>query len=155
MFAWRFSGYDGSILCLAENGGDVAFTKVIYVRKYFGVSWSPFRVDKLYELNFKLQLPIGHATKSLTEAQADPNDFEYLCEDGSKVPITGKACTWAQRPWQAYMGNGDINQKVEEIVWSLIELYLIDFLLQQLERLQRRLSIFYEDAKSADHQNVS
>lgn len=34
----RFSGYDGSILCLAENGGDVAFTKVIYVRKYFGVS---------------------------------------------------------------------------------------------------------------------
>lgn len=59
-----------------------------------------------------LQLPIGHAPKSLTEAQANPDDYEYLCEDGSKVPITGKACTWAQRPWQAYMGNGDINQKV-------------------------------------------
>lgn len=34
----RLSGYAGSILCLAENGGDVAFTKVIYVKKHFGVS---------------------------------------------------------------------------------------------------------------------
>ncbi|CRL03704.1 CLUMA_CG016424, isoform A [Clunio marinus] len=113
----RFSGYDGSILCLAENGGDVAFTKVIYVRKYFG-------------------LPIGHATKSLTEPQADPNDYEYLCEDGSKVPVTGKACSWAARPWQAYIGNGDINQK-------------------EMNLLQQRLRIFYEDAKSADHEKFA
>jgi hypothetical protein len=32
-----YSGYGGSIKCLVENGGDVAFTKVIYIRKFFGV----------------------------------------------------------------------------------------------------------------------
>lgn len=70
---------------------------------------------------FSLQLPIGHSTKSLTEPQANPDDYEYLCEDGSKAPITGKACTWAQRPWQAYMGNGDINQKVFNEIINLCE----------------------------------
>lgn len=34
----KYSGYGGAIKCLVENGGDVAFTKVIYVNKYFGVS---------------------------------------------------------------------------------------------------------------------
>lgn len=35
----KYSGYEGAIKCLAENGGDVAFTKVIYVKRYFGVSY--------------------------------------------------------------------------------------------------------------------
>lgn len=35
-----YSGYDGALRCLAHNGGQIAWTKVIYVRKFFGVSFS-------------------------------------------------------------------------------------------------------------------
>lgn len=58
------------------------------------------------------QLPVGHAEKSLTEAQGNPNDYEYVCENGGTVPITGPACTWAQRPWPSLVGNKAIKEKV-------------------------------------------
>lgn len=35
----RYSHYDGAIRCLVEKNADVAFTKVIYVRRFFGVSF--------------------------------------------------------------------------------------------------------------------
>lgn len=68
----NLSGYDGSIRCL-EKAGDVAFTKVIFVNRHFG-------------------LPIGMNPNPSTVAQGNPDDYEYLCEDGTKKPITGKAC---------------------------------------------------------------
>jgi len=106
----KFSGYQGAIRCLVENGGDVAFTKVIYVRRFFGLAING-------------QIPI-------TEAAADPNNYEYLCEDGSRRPVTGPPCSWAQRPWQGYMGNADLNSR--------------------LVRLQHRIEEFYEKAKLLD-----
>lgn len=72
------------------------------------------------------QLPIGHADKSLTEAQANPDDYVYLCSDGTKVPVTGPACTWAARPWQAYVGNGDIRQKVENLTFKLSRIHCLN-----------------------------
>ncbi|KAG5675967.1 hypothetical protein PVAND_005823 [Polypedilum vanderplanki] len=113
----KFSGYDGAILCLDKNGGDVAFTKVRYVQKYFG-------------------LPVGHAEKSLTEAQGNPNDYEYVCENGGTVPITGPACTWAQRPWPLVLGNKEFRDK-------------------NLEKLQEILKDFYEEVKTDKNKELA
>ncbi|XP_055585665.1 transferrin [Uranotaenia lowii] len=107
----KYSGYDGAIRCLVENNGDVAFTKVIYVNKYFG-------------------LPVGESpAKPALNPNARTEDYVYLCEDGTTKPITGPACSWAQRPWQGYMGNGDINGR--------------------FQRLQKRLQQFYTEAKKS------
>ncbi|XP_001808066.1 transferrin [Tribolium castaneum] len=84
----NFSGYDGALRCLAHNGGQVAWTKVIYVRKFFG-------------------LPDG--------IKENPEKFAYLCPDGTKVPITGTPCRWAARPWQGYMANADVVKTVDEL----------------------------------------
>ncbi|KAG4077845.1 hypothetical protein HA402_013779, partial [Bradysia odoriphaga] len=99
----KFSGYDGSIRCLVDNGGDIAFTKVIYVRRFFG-------------------LPIGN-NPATTVALANPDDYEYLCEDGSRRPVTGTACTWAKRPWQGFMSNADANSNVAQLQSGLLNWY--------------------------------
>ncbi|XP_059615126.1 transferrin [Phlebotomus argentipes] len=100
----KFSGYDGAIRCLVENGGDVAFTKVIFVNKYFG-------------------LPVGNNPAAPPTGSASPDDYEYLCEDGSRRPVTGRACSWAQRPWQGYMGNGDLRGRYEKLQAELKDMF--------------------------------
>ncbi|XP_075975196.1 transferrin 1 [Anticarsia gemmatalis] len=87
----NYSGYDGAIRCLATNGGQVAFTKVIYVRKFFG-------------------LPVG--TIPAGTAEQSPDGFSYLCVDGSKVPVREKACSWAARPWQGLLAHNDVLAKL-------------------------------------------
>ncbi|VVC95968.1 unnamed protein product [Leptidea sinapis] len=87
----NFSGYEGALRCLAHNGGEVAFTKVIFVRKFFG-------------------LPVG--TSPATQSTENPDEFAYLCVDGSKVPIRDKPCSWAARPWQGLIGHNDVLAKL-------------------------------------------
>ncbi|GBP00867.1 Transferrin [Eumeta japonica] len=87
----NFSGYEGALRCLAHNGGQVAFTKVIFVRKFFG-------------------LPVG--TIPASPSNENPDEFRYLCTDGSKVPIRDKPCTWAARPWQGLLGHQDVLAKL-------------------------------------------
>ena len=84
-----YSGYEGALRCLAHNGGQVAWTKVIYVKRFFG-------------------LPVG-VTPAIPTAE-NPADYRYFCPDGSKVAIDAntKPCTWAARPWQGYMVNGAV-----------------------------------------------
>lgn len=91
-----YSGYEGALRCLAHNGGQVAWTKVIYVKRFFG-------------------LPVG-VTPAVPTPE-NPADFRYFCPDGSKVPIDDhtKPCTWAARPWQGYMTNGDDANNAEAI----------------------------------------
>lgn len=77
------------------------------------------------------QLPVGN-NPATTTAQANPADYEYLCSDGSRQPVDGAAtgqppCTWAQRPWQAYMGNADVRPRAKP--------------------LQQKIGAFYEAGK--------
>nr|AAN03488.1 transferrin [Mastotermes darwiniensis] len=90
----KYSGYDGALRCLSEHGGEVAWTKVYYVKKHFG-------------------LPIG-AGQAVPTGE-DPNNYAFLCPDATKKPITGKPCIWAARPWQGYMANGDLDSDVADL----------------------------------------
>lgn len=97
-----YSGYEGALRCLAHNGGEVAWTKVIYVKRFFG-------------------LPVG--VSPAVPTNEDPSNFRYFCPDGTKVPINAdtKPCTWAARPWQGYMANGGVGN-VEAVQKELTEL---------------------------------
>ncbi|XP_073996313.1 transferrin-like isoform X2 [Rhodnius prolixus] len=87
------SGYEGALRCLA-TGGDVAWTKVIFVKKFFGMAY-------------------GSTPAKPTSYK--PEDYAYLCPDGSKKPITGPACTWAARPWQGYLASRDVAKEYKEL----------------------------------------
>ncbi|KAK4883705.1 hypothetical protein RN001_007024 [Aquatica leii] len=100
----KFSGYEGALRCLAHNGGEIAWTKVIYVRKFFG-------------------LPVG--TTPAQPSNENPEDYAYLCPDGSRVPITGTACRWAARPWQGYMTNTAVVKTIDELRTKIANLYAI------------------------------
>ena len=60
----KFSGYDGAIRCLDKGQGDVAFTKVQFIKKYFGVSLKMHNskptsrrlFEESLESNYKLKL---------------------------------------------------------------------------------------------------
>lgn len=91
----NYSGYEGALRCLAHNGGQVAWTKVIFVRRFFG-------------------LPVGVTTSKPTKENSD--NFAYLCPDGTKVPVTSDTpCTWAARPWQGYMMNTAMAKTADEL----------------------------------------
>ncbi|KAF7382963.1 hypothetical protein HZH66_013365 [Vespula vulgaris] len=91
-----YSGYEGALRCLVHNGGNVAWTKVIYVKRFFG-------------------LPVG--VTPAVPTNEDPSNFRYFCPDGTKVPINAdtKPCTWAARPWQGYMANDGVNNIEAEL----------------------------------------
>lgn len=67
----------------------MAFTKTYFVKKFFG-------------------LPISEGSNDPVTPRPDIDNYEYLCEDGSRQPVTNaRPCSWAQRPWQGYMSNSD------------------------------------------------
>nr|Q26643.1 RecName: Full=Transferrin; Flags: Precursor [Sarcophaga peregrina]BAA06067.1 transferrin precursor [Sarcophaga peregrina] len=109
----KFSGYDGAIRCLDKGKGEVAFTKVQFIKKYFGM------------------------VPGVT-AEGDPSEFEYLCEDGSRRPLNGPACSWAQRPWTGYISNVDAVSGDEK-----------------LHNLQHRLEKFFENGLHAENKEAA
>jgi ABC-type amino acid transport substrate-binding protein len=110
----KFSGYDGAIRCLDKGKGDVAFTKTSFIKKYFGL--------------------IPGVTAESTNAE----NFEYLCEDGTRRKITGPACSWAQRPWKGYISNTDAVKDKSD-----------------LQNLQARLDKFFTNGLKAENKKAA
>ncbi|KAH8338669.1 hypothetical protein KR074_003146, partial [Drosophila pseudoananassae] len=110
----RFSGYDGAIRCLDKGKGEVAFTKVQYIKKYFGLAGGD------------------------TPAEGNPDEYEYLCEDGTRKPITRPACSWAQRPWMGYISNEQAVRTPEK-----------------LDQLQHRLERFFANGLQAQNKDAA
>nr|BAN20810.1 transferrin [Riptortus pedestris] len=84
------SGYEGALRCLAKAGGEVAWTKVIYVKKFFG-------------------MPYG--SQPAHESEYNPEGYSYLCPDGTRKPVTGPPCIWAARPWPGFMASTHIDDQ--------------------------------------------
>ncbi|KAK7586107.1 hypothetical protein V9T40_003983 [Parthenolecanium corni] len=76
------SGYEGALNCLTKGGGDIAWTKTLYVDKYFGLKG---------------------------EKSNDPERYAYLCPDGSRIPLGQPACAWAARPWTGFVADSKLN----------------------------------------------
>lgn len=108
----KYSGYDGTVRCVVDGKGDVGFTKTYFVKKHFNI-------------------PIVDGQPGTPNSDAE--NYEYLCEDGTRTPITNqKPCSWAQRPWQGYMSNADtVSQK------SVIQGYLSDYFEQGKTKLTK------------------
>lgn len=86
----NYSNYDGALRCLTENGGDVAWTKMDAVEKFFKLKDStPKEIVKEYSL---------------------------LCWDGSSMPITSpNPCSWAKRPWKAVVASSRLGGNPSQV----------------------------------------
>ena len=84
----RYAGFRGSLRCLTEREGDVAWTKLESVYQFFAGSATP--------------------NNSAVRSNNGYNivDFAFLCPDGTQVPLNSQTpCTWAGRPWKAFMAS--------------------------------------------------
>lgn len=69
---------------------------------------------RLLQINYlSFQLPVG--TTPASPSNENPDEYAYLCPDGTKVPVTGPPCRWAARPWQGYMTNADVVKSVDDL----------------------------------------
>uniref|UniRef100_A0A8D8XPF4 Transferrin n=1 Tax=Cacopsylla melanoneura TaxID=428564 RepID=A0A8D8XPF4_9HEMI len=85
------SGYEGALNCLTgKNGGDIAWTKIKFVKEYFGLT-----------PDFK--------------AKAPKEQYSFLCPDGKTVPLTETPCTWAARPWPGFVANNGIETNTQDL----------------------------------------
>ncbi|CAG7719850.1 unnamed protein product, partial [Allacma fusca] len=104
----RHAGFKGSLRCLTERFGDVAWTKLETVYQYFtptaqngGISNDNSRADRGRSINAG-----GTNSNSNNVNSVNVDDYAFLCPDGSQRPLNSNApCTWAGRPWKAYVAS--------------------------------------------------
>lgn len=82
----EYSGYEGAIQCLLDGAGQVAFTTIDAVDKFFRERASAVNLIE---------------------------DYQFLCLDGSRMPVTRRACEWSRRPSNTFIirkGKGKRNK---------------------------------------------
>ncbi len=84
-----YAGEEGTIKCLLEGQGQVAFTTIEAAENYF------------------------------RQRPEEKDNYQFLCLDGSRMPITRRACEWARRPTNTFVirrGKGEI---INTFMWFL------------------------------------
>ncbi|KAK7870386.1 hypothetical protein R5R35_000553 [Gryllus longicercus] len=91
----KYWGRTGPLYCLTDVFGDVAWARLDDVQIHFGLS---------SEIN----------------GVANPDDYSFLCEDGSLQPLNNSnPCSWLDRPWPAIMAQRYTAVGIQKLIASL------------------------------------
>ncbi|GLH09400.1 Transferrin [Gryllus bimaculatus] len=91
----KYWGRTGPLYCLTDVFGDVAWARLDDVQIHFGLS---------SEIN----------------GVANPDDYSFLCEDGSLQPLNNSnPCSWLDRPWPAIMAQRYAAVGIQKLIASL------------------------------------
>lgn len=77
-----FAGQEGSIKCMLEGRGEVAFTTIETALDYF------------------------------SKRPSEREHYEFLCLDGSRMAITPGACPWAKLPTNAFVIRKNLSKRI-------------------------------------------
>lgn len=92
----EFAGDDGALRCLLSGYGQVAFTSTRTVEKFL----SSDRIDRRMLRN-----------------------YNFLCLDGSKLPLDGKACEWAHKPTNVFVTDSNRHHRKELFLTHLQQIF--------------------------------
>lgn len=95
------------------SGCFLEYVSALYLRNTY------FHIWLLMDL-LVLKLPVGTIPAKTTDE--NPDDYSYLCADGSKMSVKEKPCAWAARPWQGMLAHQDLLDNVDPLRNKLREL---------------------------------
>ncbi|XP_011337868.1 transferrin isoform X2 [Ooceraea biroi] len=101
----KYYGWEGALICLTDNVGDVAWIRLDQAKLHFK----------------KFQ-------------KADIDDYRFLCLDGTTRPLNfNEPCTWISRPWPVIVAKSQKAMKITQIMnttssldWQMILLQLME-----------------------------
>ncbi|KAL0270321.1 UNVERIFIED_CONTAM: hypothetical protein PYX00_007775 [Menopon gallinae] len=93
-----YNEHFSALRCLTRNNEGVAYTALGYVTEYF---------------NLKSEKP---------NSQADPNDYRFLCTDGStRILSLTDTCSWIRQPWTVVLSLSSATSNVTSFLREVTE----------------------------------
>lgn len=87
-------GRRGPLECLVGASGQAAYVRLDDARSFFGLTG--------------------------LKAEADPNNYSFLCPDGHLQPLSSKnPCTWVSKPWPVIAARRSHAEEVQELFRTL------------------------------------